>query len=253
MTIISEERYSDSPFVESIARGWTMSEGSSIRPSEIHWHMVFVIHPGGVRPLIVGPHTSSGIASWGEGAEILWIKLRLGTFMPHLPTRDYVDSEQSLPEESGNRFWLRGAVRQFPDFENVEEFIMRLVREDDLVHDPLVSAALREESPEISSRTLRHRFLRATGQTQKHIQQYQRAQRAATLLRQGMPILDTVFAAGYFDQPHMTRSLKQFLGYTPAQIIRDIRPTDCQNIQDNRLSTGYDADDECFVPLQENL
>jgi AraC-like DNA-binding protein len=251
MTIVSEERYSDSPYIETICRGWTVSEGSSIRPAEINWHMVFVSYPGGVRPLIVGPHTSSGMAFWGKGAEILWIKLKLGTFMPHLPTRAYVDSEQALPEESGKRFWFKGAVRQFPDYENVETFIEHLVRDDDLVHDPLVSAALREELPEISSRTVRHRFLQATGQTQKHIRQYERAQRAATLLRQGLPILDTVFAAGYFDQPHMTRSLKQFLGYTPAQIIRDSRPDDCQNIQDNLLPSGYDTDVECFIPLQQ--
>ena len=242
MTLIAEERLSDSPYVEQVTRGWSLEPGSAIRPAEIHWHMVFVKHAAGVLSLIVGPHTSTGLASWGEGAEILWIKLRLGTFLPHLPTRDYVDSEKALPEASGRRFWFRGAVRQLPEYENVEAFIDRLVREDDLAHDPLVSAALRDELPEMSSRTVRHRFLRATGQTQKHIQQYERAQKAAALLRRGVPILDTVFAAGYFDQPHMTRSLKQFLGYTPAQILRESQPEDCQNIQDNPLQTGYDTD-----------
>jgi methylphosphotriester-DNA--protein-cysteine methyltransferase len=120
------------------------------------------------------------------------------------------------------------------------------------VHDTVVRAALLDERPKIPSRTVRHRFLRATGQTQKHIQQYLRAQKAAALLRQGVPILDTVFEAGYFDQPHMTRSLKQFIGYTPAQIIRDSRPEGCQNVQDNLLLTGYDEDVECFVPLHKN-
>jgi methylphosphotriester-DNA--protein-cysteine methyltransferase len=37
-------------------------------------------------------------------------------------------------------------------------------------------------------------------------------------LEQGMPIRDTVFEAGYFDQPHLTRALKHFIGQTPAQI-----------------------------------
>lgn len=252
MTIISEDRLSDSPFVEMVTRGWTVTEGSSIRPAEIHWHMVFVKHLGGVLSLIVGPHTTAGTASWGKGAEILWIKFKLGIFMPHLPTREYLDGEQALPEAPGRRFWLKGAVRQFPDYENVEAFINRLVREDDLVRDPVVSAALQDETPDLSSRTVRHRFLRATGQTQKHIRQYERAQRAAALLRQGVPILDTVFEAGYFDQPHMTRALKQFIGYTPAQIIRDSRPEGRQNIQDNLLLTGYDTNVDCFVPLQEH-
>jgi methylphosphotriester-DNA--protein-cysteine methyltransferase len=56
--------------------------------------------------------------------------------------------------------------------------------------------------------------------TRAYIEQMQRAQRAAALLEQGKPILDTVFEAGYYDQPHLTRSLKQWVGRTPAQIAR---------------------------------
>jgi transcriptional regulator GlxA family with amidase domain len=39
------------------------------------------------------------------------------------------------------------------------------------------------------------------------------------LLQSGIPIPETAFRAGYFDQPHLTRSLKLFAGQTPAQII----------------------------------
>ena len=116
------------------------------------------------------------------------------------------------------------------------------MRDEDLVCDPVVTAALQDQLPEMSSRTVRHRFLRATGQTQNHIRQYERAQRAAALLRQGVSILDTVFTEGYFDQPHLTRSLKQFIGYTPAQIIRDSQAEPCQNIQDSLLLPGYNTD-----------
>ena len=56
------------------------------------------------------------------------------------------------------------------------------------------------------------------------IRQMKRAQHAQALLQQGVSILDTVDEAGYFDQPHLTRSLKQFIGYTPAQIIRLSQP-----------------------------
>ena len=224
MSMISEKRFSDSPYVESVMRGLTLSEGMIIRPAEIHWHMVFVKHTGGTLALAVGPLTTSGIASWGEGGEILWIKFKLGVFMPHLPMKGRINAEQTLPDASRDRFWLKGAARQIPDFENVETFIERLIREDDLVHDPLVSAALQDAPVEVSPRTLRHRFLHATGQTQKHIRQYERAIKAASLLRHGISIPDTVFEAGYFDQPHLTRSLKHFLGYTPAQILRQSQP-----------------------------
>ncbi|MCB0139261.1 MAG: AraC family transcriptional regulator, partial [Caldilineaceae bacterium] len=35
----------------------------------------------------------------------------------------------------------------------------------------------------------------------------------------GVSILDAVDEAGYYDQPHLTRALRQWVGYTPAQIL----------------------------------
>jgi AraC-like DNA-binding protein len=241
MSLIFEERLSDSPFIEKVTHGWTVEDGSTIRPAEINWHMVFVKHHGGLHSMVVGPLITSGTASWGEGAEILWIKFKLGVYMPHLPTRNYLDSEKILPDASGKRFWLKGSAREIPDYENIETFIERLIGEDALVHDPVVSAALEDRLPEMSSRTVRHRFLQATGLTQGHIRQYERAHRAAALLRQGASILDIVFEAGYFDQPHLTRSLKQFIGYTPAQIIRESKPETCHSVQDTLLLSEYDT------------
>jgi methylphosphotriester-DNA--protein-cysteine methyltransferase len=98
--------------------------------------------------------------------------------------------------------------------------VNRLVREDILVRDSVVDTALKDHPQVIPPRTIRHRFLRTTGLTQGHIRQIERAQQAASLLRQGVSILDTVYEMGYFDQSHLTKSLKQFVGYTPAQIIR---------------------------------
>lgn len=217
MSIIFHERESESPYVETVTHGYTASAGSTVRPAESHWHMVIVKLEGETRLLAVGPWSSAGIASWGEGAEIVWIKFRLGTFMPHLPVNKFSNSEVMLPDAASNRFWLKSAAWQFPDHEDVETFVNRLVREDVLALDPVVSAALSDRLPEMPSRTIRHRFLRATGQTQSHIRQFERAQHAAALLAQGVSILDTVYEAGYFDQPHLTRSLKRFIGKTPAE------------------------------------
>lgn len=218
MTLVFEERHSDSPYVEAVTRGRTLSAGSTIRPAEIHWHMVLAKHPGGTHLMVVGPWSDSGCVSWGAGAEVLWIKFKLGTFMPHLPTRKIANTETALPEASSQSFWLKGAAWQYPDFENVETFVERLAREEVLVCDPVIHAALEDRLPELPSRTLRHHFLRAAGLTQNHIRQMQRAQQAASLLQGGASILDAVYEAGYFDQPHLTRSLKRFIGYTPAQI-----------------------------------
>lgn len=210
---------SDSPYVETITHGWTASDGSTIRPAEIHWHMIFSKHHGRVHPLIVGPLTTAGVVSWTEGAEILWIKFKLGAFMPHLPPREFLDVETMLPGGASQSFWLKGTAWQFPNYDNVETFIDRLVRAEVLVRDPTVNAALQGQLQDTPSRTTRHRFGRATGLSQSHIHQFERAQRAAALLEQGVSILDTVHEAGYFDQPHLTRALKRFIGKTPGQQI----------------------------------
>ncbi|RPI80850.1 MAG: AraC family transcriptional regulator, partial [Chloroflexi bacterium] len=203
MSILSEERSSDSPYVEKIIKGRTVSDGSSVRPAESHWHMVFTRFERHMLPIYVGPLTSAGVASWGEGAEIIWIKFKLGVFLRQLPPNDFLDTETILPDAGSQSFWLNGSAWQFPNFENVETFIARLVRDDVLVEDPVVHTVLHGHYPEMSPRTVRHRFLRSTGMTRSRIYQIERAQQAAELLEQGVPIMDTVFELGYYDQPHL--------------------------------------------------
>ena len=86
----------------------------------------------------------------------------------------------------------------------------------------LLFAALRGQVSDLSARSVQRRVLRATGVTQGTLYQIERAKRALMLLQQGTSILDTVEQAGYYDQPHLTRSLKYLMGQTPAQ-ISDIR------------------------------
>lgn len=210
------ERLSDSPYVERVMHGYTEAGVSTVRPAETHWHMVFVRLGGRIQPIFAGALPTSGSVHFRE-AELLWIKFRLGTFMPHLPARDLIDRDTFLPGASSRSFWLHGSAWEFPSYENVETFVNCLVRDEVLMHDPLIDAVLKGENEAVSPRTLRHRFLRATGLTQGTILQIERAKRASALLEQGTSILDTVYEAGYFDQPHLTRSLKRFIGKTPAQ------------------------------------
>jgi methylphosphotriester-DNA--protein-cysteine methyltransferase len=69
------------------------------------------------------------------------------------------------------------------------------------------------------------RILRSTGLTRTAIKQIERAHAAVQLLDHGVPILDTVAQAGYADQAHLTRSLKRFIGQTPAETLRTGKAT----------------------------
>jgi AraC-like DNA-binding protein len=98
------------------------------------------------------------------------------------------------------------------------------MRDGLLVYDPLVGAVLQRQPVELSLRTVQRRFLQATGLTHNTIYQTIRAQYATILLKQGVSILDTTHQAGYFDQPHLTRALRHFIGLTPAEITNPSRP-----------------------------
>jgi hypothetical protein len=45
----------------------------------------------------------------------------------------------------------------------------------------------------------------------------------------------------YFDQPHLTRSLKRFVGKTPAELVRLSMPEACHFIQDSALLPDYNT------------
>jgi AraC-like DNA-binding protein len=158
--------------------------------------------------------------SW-TGAEFLGIDLKSGVFLPDLPPGQIMDlRDANLPDASDSSFWLGGSAWSYPEYDNADTFVDRLVRTGLLVRDPLVAAVLQGHPHDMSPRSIQYRFLQATGLTQRTIHQIERARQAAALLEQGRSISDVVYEAGYFDQPHLTRALKRFLGLTPAHLAR---------------------------------
>ncbi len=240
MKFVFEDRPSDSPFVSNIWRSRSEQADTFTSLAVSHWEMVVTRYQGRLTLTVRGPETVATPAPIPEDAEFFGIQFRLGTFILPLPVSRLVDAPVNLPEATGQSFWLHGSAWQFPDFENADTFIDRLVREGLLVHDPLVDAVLQGRSPAMSIRSVRRRFLRATGLTHGTLFQIERARRAAALLEQGVSILDTVERAGYFDQPHLTRSLKRFIGQTPAQIIH-MNQSAVPFVQDRSPLMNYDV------------
>lgn len=220
MDAIFEGRPSDSPYIEMIWRGRAGCDYAPVCPADSRWNLLFLKRDKRVQVLLEGPLTRATPKFQTEGTEWLVIKFKLGTFMPYLPVGNLLDGSALLPEAASKSFWLNGSAWQLPDYDNVETFVERLVRNDLLVSDPVVQAVLQDQPPAFSFRTVRRRFLRATGLTPKTLEQIERAQQAVALLEKGVSILDTVEHSGYADQPHLTRALKHFIGQTPAQIAR---------------------------------
>jgi AraC-like DNA-binding protein len=222
MIFTFDERLSDSPLVERIWRCRSEHDGSFVSIAMSHWEMVITRHQGLTMLTVRGPETKATPMHCSAGGEWIGIRFRLGTVMPHLPASRLVDGAVTLPEAGSRSFWLRGSAWQLPNYENADTFVDWLVRDGLLVRDPVVDAALHGQLRDHSLRTAQRHFLRTSGLTHSAIRQIERARFATTLLQQGIPILEVVHEAGYFDQMHLTRSLKHYIGQTPAQ-VRDLR------------------------------
>lgn len=184
--------------------------------------MVVTRHRGRTMLTLRGPETKATPADCPAEGEWLGIRFKLGTFMPQLPAAKLLDRKDvNLPGATPQSFWLNGSAWEYPDFENAETFVARLVKAGVIARNSAVEAALQGEPQALSIRSAQRHFLQATGMTHSTFRQIERARHATNLLRQGVSILDTVHEAGYFDQAHLSRSLKNLIGQTPAKIVRE--------------------------------
>ena len=179
-----ETRPSDSPFVEQVWQARSAHSGFFHSLATNHWLMVVTRRNGKMTFTVRGPETKATSLACAADGEWVGIRLRIGSFMPV----------------------------------HADTFIDRLVRQGLLLRDPVVDDVLHGRLDGRSERTVQRRFVQATGLTQGHVCRVERARSAMALLQRGVSILDTVHKAGYYDQPHLTRSVKRLLGQTPSEI-----------------------------------
>ena len=191
---------------------------SFISVAGTQWEIVVTRQEAETWVTLRGPETKASTAPVPKDAEFFGITFSLGTFMPDLDMKRLADRELTLPLASDRSFWLDGSAWELPTPDNADVFVDRLVGAGLLVHDPVASAALHDDVDGLSPRSVERRVARATGLTRGTIKQIERAERALDLLSRGVPAPEVARRAGYADQPHLTRSLKRFVGVTPSQI-----------------------------------
>jgi AraC-like DNA-binding protein len=207
--------------VERIWRSQSHSAGVFLSVAASHCEIAVTRHQGRMFLTVRGPETKATPADCPAEGEWLGIRFRLGTFMPGFTPGNLKDRHDvTLPGAAGRSFWLNGSAWEYPDFENAETFVARLVRKGLIARDAGVEAALGSASGRLPIRSTQRHFLRATGISHRTVRQIERARYATMLLKQGVSILDTVHEAGYFDQAHLTRSLKTLIGQTPVEVQR---------------------------------
>jgi AraC-like DNA-binding protein len=169
-----------------------------------------------------GPVTRGAFIECPPNDEWLAIRFRLGTYLPRIPAAALADhNDLHLPVLDGGRFWFCDLTWEIPSFDNAEDFVTRLALARVITRSHATDAAAEGDVAWMSQRSLQREFRRVTRMTLGSYEQIQRARRAAALLSGGVSILDATFEAGYFDQAHLTRSMKQLIGITPARLLRD--------------------------------
>jgi hypothetical protein len=219
--LIFEHRRSDSPFIDRVWRCHSLRAGAFLSVASSKCELVVTRHEGKVFLTARGPETKATLAQCPANGEWLGIRFKLGTYLPSLLPATLMDrNDVRLPALSDRGFWLQGSSWQFPTFENAETFVRRLASAGVIWRDHAVDRLFYGPPLGTSLRSAQRHFLKSTGIPPTAVQRIERARYAAGLLRQGVSIADTVYRAGFFDQAHLTRSVKQLIGHTPARLLR---------------------------------
>lgn len=105
-------------------------------------------------------------------------------------TKNLLDRKDvTLPQATGRSFWLNGSAWEYPDFENAETFVNRLVHDGLIAIDVAVDAALQDYRQRLSLRSIQRHFLQTTGLTQGAIRQIERARHGCAKSRLAVYLL----------------------------------------------------------------
>jgi AraC-like DNA-binding protein len=217
---VRRQRHADCPFVREVTHVAYDDDAHDVSTPDGGWDLVFMKRSGTLQVLQTGIITKPVDLGYAPGDEYLAITFRPGVFMPRVSAESMVDRGVLHGNPAAGRFRLESENLEIPSFENAEGLVSRLIARGILALDNVVDDVVQGRAKAMTPRTVQRHFERALGVTAKHLSSIFRAQDAARMLAQGMPAAQVAAHLGYSDQSHMTRSLKQLLGRTPAQIAR---------------------------------
>jgi len=217
--LLFDSRASDSPWVDTV---WTCRSPRVTRMTSVATAtlgLVFWEQDGRHSAGITGPESGTGTAPVPEGASFVGIQFAVGVSLRSLATPALVDHGIELPDVTRRTFRLGGGRWETVAPDDAEALVGRLARAGVIARDPLVAAALHDgHRPAVSQRTLERRFRAATGLTRGAVRQIGRARAAASLLASGAAVDTAVVDLGYYDEPHLARALRRYVGRTPGQL-----------------------------------
>lgn len=208
--LVFEHRPSDSPVIERVWRSRSLGATSMMSVARAHWDFVWWEGPEGRHAGIQGPESKASPAPVPAGAEFVGVRMALGVHLPGLPLRGLVDRFVGLAVDD-HGFALGAERIPVPRYEDAEAFVALLVRKSLLLVADAPAASL-------TDRTRQRRHLVEVGLPRRTVLQIERAHAAVARLRADEPFADVAQSAGYFDQAHLSRSLRRFIGVTATEL-----------------------------------
>lgn len=217
MVIQFEHRPSDSPAVERVWRSRSDHQEWMTSVASAHWTLVAWRVGRGWRVAAQGPEATATTAPVPPGTEFVGIRLALGMRLDR-PATDRIVGDAAEFSVSRHSVRIGDVTLPLPSYDDAEDLVGRLIGTNRLLRDPLVIDTLRGERVATTARTVRRHFLATAGLTAATVRQIERARAAALRIRTGEPIGEVAHELGYFDQPHLSRSLTRFVGHTAGEL-----------------------------------
>ncbi len=219
MSFTYEDKRIDSLFIDKIWHTCATSDGVYTASLDGNWDIIIIKTPAGTDAFVNGVGKGAVQVPYTKGTEYIGIALKPGVFLRDLKGKDIVNSQHVLSKNGDAYVELGGHPFKIPSFETAEVFVDELAKKGILLVNAVVTSFEEGKTKGFSERSLRRHVAQTTGLSPYFFHQIQRAQHAVQLLQNGMSIAVAAAEAGYTDQAHMTKAVKQLIGRTPAQII----------------------------------
>lgn len=194
-------------------------DGVYTDPANEYWCLGFIRHSDGSLSVeLYGPSLRPRLLEGHADEEYWGIEFKAYVTLAAISKGRILNSSTLLPTVD-NSLLIGNKRYAIPAYGELEKFAQQLRKDGVVMADQRIDRALQGDEIGFSERSRQRHFKSVTGLTKKQIQQLRRARYAFYLLQTGCSLPQAAVAAGYADQPHMTRSLKLLRGETPAQII----------------------------------
>lgn len=209
----------DVSLVDRVWRTRSDVEETMTSAARTSWHLILSRAQGRLLAGLRGPETRVTTAPVPPGTEFLGVRFAFGAVLRPHPAASIVDGYVPFPVTESGRLVIGGEDWEAPTFENVEHLVRRLQDAGLLVRARLgdeKQVAGRPGAP--TERTLQRRYRTIIGLSRNAVRQIDRANAAATMLRDGRDWRTVVETLGYFDQAHLAHALRRYVGSTAGEL-----------------------------------